>query len=140
MLLSTLLIAGCARHAPYALSNADKQRFAAVARVPAAASGSAELIFGVHDCTLYKAVTQHQDIVDWRVVLRSDWGGGYMKFMTSCTAQDVSYDGKFVRVYLCAQAIGAGGGCADGGNYRSRDGEHHWEVSRNPGHWHPLPQ
>jgi hypothetical protein len=128
-------------HAPYELSDDDKRRFIAVARVPAAASGGAPLIFGVHDCTLYKAVTEHQDIVKMaRVVLRSDWGGGYMKFMTSCTGQDVSYDGKFVRVFLCAQAFGAGGGCADGGNYRSHDGEHHWEISRVPATGNRLPQ
>lgn len=137
--IAALILGACTKHAPYALSADDQRRFPAVTRVAPDSAHDAPLIFGVHDCTLYKAVTEHQDIVAWRVVLRSDWGGSYPKFMTSCTRGEVAYDGGFVHAYLCAQAIGAGGGCAGGGNYRSRDGEHHWEIARQGGHWQPLP-
>jgi hypothetical protein len=48
------------------------------------------LIFGLDDCTLFKAQTEHQDITGWRITLRSDWGGSYPKFFTACTAQTVN--------------------------------------------------
>jgi hypothetical protein len=61
------------------------------------------------------------------------------EFFTACTAQTVKYAGGYVIVHFCAQAFGAGGGCADGGDYRSRDGEHHWQFTGMTGHWDPLP-
>ena len=89
---------------------------------------------------MFQARTAHDDIVGWDVVLRSDWGAAYPKFMTSCTSESIRYDGRYVLVYLCAQAMGAGGGCADGGNYRrSPDGRRGWEISANAIHWRPLP-
>jgi len=97
------------------------------------------MILGLDDCTLYKAQTDHQDITGWRITLRSDWGGSYPKFFTACTAQSVKYAGGYVIVHFCAQAFGAGGGCADGGDYRSRDGEHKWQFSGTTGNWYPLP-
>jgi hypothetical protein len=136
-----LFFVGCAHHVPYELSDADKRRFVAVARIPPAHSAGAPQIFGIDDCTLYKATTDHQDITGWRITLRSDWGGSYMKWMTVCTRESLHYDGKYVQVFFCAQAIGAGGGCADGGSYRSRDGEHNWETPVNSvSGWGPLPR
>lgn len=58
---------------------------------------------------------------------------------TACIAQTIKYAGGYVIVHFCAQAFGAGGGCADGGDYRSRDGEHHWQFTGMTGNWDPLP-
>ncbi len=105
-LLAALLLAACAPHVPYALSDEDKARF-----------------------------------VDWRVVLSVDWGETtYPKWMTGCMREALRYDGAYVHVPFCARAIGAGGGCNIGGNYRSRDGEHHWEISQDQESWQPLPK
>ncbi|HEV2741323.1 MAG TPA: hypothetical protein VGU66_22375 [Candidatus Elarobacter sp.] len=133
-----VLLAACGPHQPFALSGDDQKRFGdRVLRVTAAGR---PLIFGVHDCTVYQARTAHDDIIGWDVVLRSDWGGGYPKFMTSCTGEAIRYDGRYVRVFLCAQAIGAGGGCAGGGDYRrTADGRHRWEISKDTVHWRTLP-
>jgi len=123
-------LAGCAHHEPFALSSDDAARFGdSVLRVPQ--PGRDPLIFGLNDCILYKAQTAHDDIVGWKVVLASDWGqSSYPKWMTVCTSQHVKYDGTYVIASFCAQALGAGGGCAGGnGTYRSRTGEpESWEI------------
>jgi len=140
-LLAALLLAACAPHVPYALSDEDKARFVAFARIPPAKSDAAPQIFGIEDCTLFKAVTKDGEIVDWRVVLSADWGETtYPKWMTGCMREALRYDGSYVHVLFCARAIGAGGGCNIGGNYRSRDGEHHWEISQDQESWQPLPK
>jgi hypothetical protein len=136
--LALLLLAGCAARTPYELSSQDKQRFIDVVRVDRGSS-KAPLIFGLADCTVYKAVTRDQQISDWRVVLRSDWGqSSYPKFLTGCVDEHLFYKNGFVRVDMCARAIGAGGGCNGGGTYRSRDGEK-WQVESNASTWIPLP-
>lgn len=133
-----LLLVGCAARTPYELSSQDQQRFSDVARVDRGAS-KAPLIFGIADCTVYKAVTRDQQIADWRVVLRSDWGqSSYPKFLTACVDQHLQYKKGFVMVDMCARAIGAGGGCNGGGTYRSRDGEK-WQVETNSSTWIALP-
>jgi hypothetical protein len=132
-------IAGCAPRPPYELSDRDKQRFVDVARVERGA-GNAPMIFGLSDCTVYKAVTKDQQIVDWRVILRSDWGQqSYPKFMTACVDEHLKYSAPYVLVDMCARAIGAGGGCNGGGTYRSRDGER-WQIQGNSLRWYPLPK
>lgn len=40
-----------------------------------------------------------------------------------CQRQDVTADADFIRVELGRQALGAGGCCATGGTWRSRDGK-----------------
>lgn len=132
--------AGCAPHVPYALSKADLARFGNVLRV--ARPNHAPLIFGLDDCVLYKARTAHDDIVGWDVVLASDWGqSSYPKWATVCTSQHVKYDGKYVVASFCAQAIGAGGGCAGGdGTYRSRTGDAQgWQI-QDGNSWTKLPK
>ncbi len=110
--------ASCAPHVPYALSSSDQQRFGdRVLRTPPQKNG-APLIFGLDDCTLYKAQTEHEDVTGWRIiVLRSDWGASYPKFLTMCTGQSLKY----------------------AGDYRGRDGEHHWQFTGMTGNWDPLP-
>lgn len=49
--------------------------------------------------------------------------------------------GKYIIVSFCAQAIGAGGGCAGGdGTYRSRTSDAQgWQIEGYKG-WIPLPK
>ena len=132
------LIVGCRPHVPYELSTADQNRFGSnVLRVNV--KGHDPKIFGINDCIVYRAQTAHEDIVGWTVVLASDWGGSYPKWYTGCTREHIGYDGKYINVFLCAQAFGAGGGCADGGDYRSRTGDvQGWQFYQG-GYWVTLP-
>jgi hypothetical protein len=135
------VVAACAPHVPFALSKDDQARFANdVVRVPV--KGHDPMILGLNDCIAYKAQTAHQDIVGWTVVLASDWGqSSYPKWMTACARQSIKYDGTYIIVSFCAQAIGAGGGCAGGdGTYRSRTGDAQgWQIEGYKG-WIPLPK
>lgn len=76
----------------------------------------------------------------WDVVLASDWGmHSYPKWMTACSSQHVAYNGKYIVASFCAQALGAGGGCAGGdGTYRSRTGDPtSWQI-QDGNHWLSL--
>jgi hypothetical protein len=54
--------------------------------------------------------------------------------------QSIEYKNGRVEVFLCAQAIGAGGGCANGGLYWSARGERPRRISYDGGHrWMTLP-
>jgi hypothetical protein len=66
-------------------------------------------------------------------VLTTDF---YLGF-TVCTRQSLSKDGDYAIASLCRQAIGAGGGCATGATYRTRDGDH-WEKDVGDGKWKPV--
>jgi hypothetical protein len=130
---------GCGHRTPYELSSQDKQRFVDVVRVDRG-SAKAPLIFGMSDCTVYRAYTDNQQISGWRVVLRSDWGqSSYPKFLTGCVDERMQLKRGYVLVDMCARAIGAGGGCNGGGRYRSRDGEK-WQIFDDVSHWVPLPK
>ena len=61
--------------------------------------------------------------------------GFYLGF-TACTGQTIKTEGEYVMVYLAQQAVGAGGGNAGGGNYRSKDGRN-WEKHTEKG-WLPV--
>lgn len=140
-LCAAALLASCAPRKPYELSKDDAARFGGrVLRVPPAHGDP--WIFGLDDCVVYKAQTANEQIVGWRVVLASDWGqSSYPKWATGCTSQSIRYSGKYVIVDLCAQALGAGGGCGGGGGtYRSRTGDAQgWQVRSDAG-WVPLPK
>jgi hypothetical protein len=139
VLAALVTFAACAPKVPFALSKDDQNRFgASVLRIPV--PGHDPMIFGLNDCILYKAQTAHEDIVGWKVVLASDWGmSSYPKWMTGCTSQNMKFDGHYIVVDFCAQAIGAGGGCAGGdGTYRSRTGEpESWQIQSGRG-WDKL--
>jgi hypothetical protein len=127
-------------HVPFALSKDDQARFGDVLRVPV--RGHDPMIFGLNDCIAYKAQTAHDDIVGWTVVLASDWGqSSYPKWMTACRSQHIAYKNGYVVVDFCAQALGAGGGCAGGdGTYRSRTGDPEgWQIRGYHG-WFTLPK
>jgi hypothetical protein len=131
-----LLVSSCAHRAPYALSAADAKRFGTnVVRMTVA--GRAEpVILGLDGCEVQRAQIAHGEIVGWKTILGAD--GSYPRFLTVCTHQSISYDGKYVWTFLCAQAIGAGGGCANGGNYRSADSVR-WEKQGVRGVFHRAP-
>jgi hypothetical protein len=134
-------LVACAPHVPFKISDADRQKYAAGGSIRVERPGRDPLIEGVNDCIVWKAETAHDDIVGWKAVLGADWGGSYPRFMTVCTAQTIEYRNGNVMVYLCAQAIGAGGGCANGGNYMSRTGERPWSWRPgNTGAWMDLPK
>lgn len=137
LLFIVALCAGCAAK-PYEISQSDQQRFTAgLIRVERA--GKAPLIEGLSNCTVYKAQYDGQRISGWKAALGADWGGTYPAFLTGCMTQSLAYRNGEVRVYLCARAIGAGGGCNNGGYYRSRTGERPWLRSWDQAHWAPLP-
>jgi hypothetical protein len=58
-------------------------------------------------------------------------------WFTSCTRQRAALEGAHVVVTLGRTAFGAGGCCATGGTYRSRDGRT-WERETDAGGWSPA--
>ncbi len=57
----------------------------------------------------------------------------FYPMLSVCQRQEVSADAEYVLVQLGRQALGAGGCCATGGTWRSRDGQH-WQR-RVQGRW-----
>lgn len=57
----------------------------------------------------------------------------FYPMLSVCQRQEVSADSEYVRVELGRQALGAGGCCATGGTWRSRDGQH--RERRVQGRW-----
>ena len=139
--LIAVVATGCT-HVPYAISGEDRSRFGnnlIVVHLPAQRD---PLILGASGCKLYRARIEHEDVIGWDVTLAADWGAtSYPQFLTGCTDESLSWDGRYVRVYFCALAIGAGGGCTNGGHYRSRAGARPWWISDDGVHeWRLLPQ
>lgn len=79
----------------------------------------------VHDCKVYRAIPKEAREPgkggegDWQMVLEPD----LYPFFTYCERQSLQADNGVVTVTLGRIAFGAGGCCATGGTYRSRDGE-----------------
>ena len=139
-IFAALLLPACAsKPVPYAISDSDRQRFAA-GLIDVAHPGRDPLIEGLSGCIVYKAQFDGQQISGWKAALGSDWGAeAYPGFMTACTKETIAFKRNEVVVYLCALAIGAGGGCTNGGYYRSRTGERPWLHSWDRSHWEQLP-
>jgi hypothetical protein len=77
------------------------------------------------DCRVYKVERNWFGAIRNQTrVLSSDF---YLGF-TVCTRQSLRVEGDYAIATLCRQAVGAGGGCASSGTYRSRDGEK-WEKA-----------
>jgi len=131
--------AGCqAVHQPYDISQADRDRFVA-GLIDVPRPGGPPLVEGLADCTIWKAQFTGDRMSGWKVALAADWGGSYPAFMTGCVDQSISYRNNRVQVHLCARAIGAGGGCNNGGYYWSYTGERPWRVSDDLSNWRNLP-
>ncbi len=141
ILLVLAVSASACAHVPYAISNEDRARFGKNLIVVHLPEHADPLILGASGCKLYRARIEHQDVTGWDVTLAADWGAtAYPQFLTACMRESLSWNGGYVRVYFCALAIGAGGGCTNGGYYRSRTGARPWAISDDGVHaWAPLP-
>ena len=139
-LLASTVLAACT-HVPYVVSKDDQERFGKNLITVTLPKRADPLILGASDCKLYRAKIEHQDIVGWDVTLAADWAARTPAFLTGCMDESLSWDGKYVRVYFCARTIGAGGGCNNGGYYRSRTGARPWQsLGDRPNDWEPLPE
>ena len=85
------------------------------------------------DCRIYKVEHRWFRAPRKTKVLTTDF---YLGF-TVCTRQSLIKEGDYAIASLCRQAVGAGGGCASGGTYRTRDGEK-WEKQSSDGKWLPV--
>ena len=82
------------------------------------------------DCRVYKVERRFLRGTRKTRVLSMDF---YLGF-TVCTRQSLRKEGDYAIASLCRQAIGAGGGCASSGTYRTRDGAK-WEKEVGDGQW-----
>lgn len=85
------------------------------------------------DCRVYRVERNWLGSTRKTRVLSTDF---YLGF-TACTRQSLSKQGDYAIASLCRQAIGAGGGCASSGTYRTRDGEK-WEKDAGDSKWVPV--
>jgi len=85
------------------------------------------------DCRIYKVERNWLGRTHKTRVLSTDF---YLGF-TACTRQSLSKEGDYAIASLCRQGIGAGGGCASSGTYRTRDGEK-WEKQIGEDTWAPV--
>jgi len=89
--------------------------------------GGKPVHLAVHDCKVYRAIPKEskesresrESRDGWQMVLEPD----LYPFFTYCERQSLQVDNGVVTVTLGRIAFGAGGCCATGGTYRSRDGE-----------------
>jgi hypothetical protein len=87
--------------------------------------GGKPVHLAVHDCKVYRAIPREPKEPKesgengWQMVLEPD----LYPFFTYCERQSLQADNGVVTVTLGRIAFGAGGCCATGGTYRSRDGE-----------------
>jgi len=82
------------------------------------------------DCRVYRVERNWLGTTRKTRVLSTEF---YLGF-TACTRQTLRKEGDYAIASLCRQAIGAGGGCASSGTYRTRDGAK-WEKEVGEGKW-----
>ncbi|MBP6894067.1 MAG: hypothetical protein KBC94_06560 [Pseudacidovorax sp.] len=82
----------------------------------------------IHDCAVYRIVSMQGAQVAWEQVLapKPYYPGN---ILTSCQRHSLTADAQGVTAELGRMAFGAGGCCATGGTYRSRDGLN-WTQTR----------
>ncbi|MBX9816386.1 MAG: hypothetical protein K2X79_00075 [Burkholderiaceae bacterium] len=117
MLLLTFLLIGCEKQEPIASPPPEVDPLAAVPpeRVFKGALAGKPVHLVVHECKVFRATP---DEGGWQMVLEPE----PYPFFTSCQRQTLSAEGGAVTVTLGRVAFGAGGCCATGGTYRSKDG------------------
>ncbi len=121
-----LVLTACSKPMPYAISSGDADCFA-VGIVRMNVPGRvAPVILGLEDCEVFSAVYDDDKIVDWKSVLDPKVEG-YLKFMTGCLSQHLTYDGHSARATLQRIPLGAGGGGLV--TFVSTDGSH-WSRKR----------
>ena len=89
-----------------------------------------EVTLQMGNCQIYKVEQSLLHGQRKTRVLTTDF---YLGFSV-CTHQSLTREGDYAIASLCRQAIGAGGGCATGATYRTRDGDH-WEKDIGGGKW-----
>lgn len=72
----------------------------------------------LHDCEVYRVEYREKGEVQWESVLAPE----PYPFWTACERESMSFDDGVLTVQLGRMAFGAGGCCATGGTYRTRDG------------------
>ena len=120
MLLGVL--AGCegasSRPAPELSAEAIATRDAPAERVFQGTLAGRPVHLLVHDCEVFRVEARAAGEVQWTSVLKPEPD----PFFTSCERQSLSFDKGALTAVLGRQAFGAGGCCASGGTYRTRDG------------------
>src|SRR5579862_4306961 len=116
-ILALVAVLSACAHTPYEISQKDRDRFGTDI-IKVTFPGKAPLIEGLDNCIVWKAQYDGDRISGWKSALGADWGGSYPAFLTGCMQQSIAYKNGRVVVSLCARAIGAGGGCNNGGLYR----------------------
>lgn len=99
-------------------------RDAPAARVFEGELGGSRVALLVHDCTLYQFERQAGGGVQWQRILAPE----PYPLWTSCVRQSIAVEKGTLIVELGRMAFGAGGCCATGGTYRSKDGRS-WKKS-----------
>jgi hypothetical protein len=79
----------------------------------------------VHDCEVFRVGSKKGGGVEWESVLAPD----FYPFWTACQRESMSFEAGVLTVTLGRMAFGAGGCCATGGTYRTRDGRTWKKVS-----------
>ena len=72
----------------------------------------------IHNCEVYRVEESGNGDVKWASVLAPD----FYPMWTSCQRESMSFNAGELTVTLGRMAFGAGGCCATGGTYRSKDG------------------
>ena len=94
------------------------------------AVGGRTLALMVHDCKVYDLADTPGKGGKRPSVLQPE----FYPWPTVCTRESIASDSAFVTVTLGRTGVGAGGCCATGGTYRSRDGRE-WEREGQGGKW-----
>jgi len=117
LLLLAFLLTACGKPEPIATPPAEVDPLAAVPpeRVFKGLLGGNPVHLVVHECKVFRATA---DEGGWQMVLEPE----PYPFFTSCQRQTLLAEGGAVTVTLGRIAFGAGGCCATGGTYRSKDG------------------
>lgn len=112
-------LAGCGPAPEPALSKeAIATRAAPAERVFQGMLGGAPVHLLLHDCEVYRVEQRPQGEVHWDSVLAPE----PYPFWTACQRQSMDFEDGELTVTLGRMAFGAGGCCATGGTYRTRDG------------------
>lgn len=104
-------------------------------RVLRATVGGRDLGLMVHDCVVYDLADAPGRDGRRPAVLKPD----VYLWPTVCARQSIDADSAWATVTLGRTAFGAGGCCATGGTYRTRDGRA-WEREEPGGRWTAIPR
>ncbi len=128
-----LLAAACAEEA--AVLDARFDDAARAGRAVRGTLGGRRVAVLVDDCRVFDLAAPPDPAGRRRPVLTPPLYPSY----TACERQQAWLDSAYVNVTLGRMAFGAGGCCASGGIYRSRDGRR-WEVAARDGRWELVPE